>query len=102
MARAAGPTAVSPTTGDEAAQARVQVREIIGRKGHAVDAAHDALERLELAFDAGHLQRTAFLDQAILDLRRALDQADGQKLGGKSGEAARFILRAIDRGLDDA
>jgi hypothetical protein len=34
------------------------------------------------------------------DLRRALEQDDDQKLGGKSAEAARFILRAIDRELD--
>ena len=31
---------------------------------------------------------------------RALEQDEGQKLGGKSAEAARFILRAIDRELD--
>ena len=32
----------------------------------------------------------------------ALEQDEGEKLGGKSAEAARFILRAIDRALDDA
>ena len=32
----------------------------------------------------------------------ALDQEAGQKLGGKSAEASRFILRAIDRALDEA
>ncbi len=36
------------------------------------------------------------------DLMRALEQEDGEKLGGKSAEAARFILRAIDRELDNA
>lgn len=36
------------------------------------------------------------------DLRLALEQDDGQKLGGKSAEAARFILRAILRELDRA
>jgi hypothetical protein len=36
------------------------------------------------------------------DLSQALEQDDGQKLGGKSAEAARFILRAIDRELDRA
>jgi hypothetical protein len=30
------------------------------------------------------------------------EQDDGQKLGGKSAEAARFILRAISRELDNA
>ena len=93
---------MNPSPGDEAERARSEVREIIGRKGHAVDTAQDALERLQLAFDQGHLARTSFLDQAILDLRRALAQNEGHKLGGKSGEAARFILRAIDRALDDA
>jgi hypothetical protein len=39
-----------------------------------------------------------FLD----DLARALERDEGQKLGGKSAEAARFILRAIDRELDRA
>ena len=36
------------------------------------------------------------------DLEVALEQDDGQKLGGKSAEASRFILRAIDHGLDEA
>ena len=36
------------------------------------------------------------------DLDRALEQDDGQKLGAKSAEAARFILRAISRELDNA
>jgi hypothetical protein len=93
---------MSPTSDEATQQARAHVREIIGRRGHAVDNAQDALARLEEAFEARHLQRTALLDQAILDLRQALAQHDGQRLGGKSGEAARFILRAIDRALDDA
>ena len=33
---------------------------------------------------------------------RTKEQDEGQKLGGKSAEAARFILRAIDRELDNA
>jgi hypothetical protein len=36
------------------------------------------------------------------DLSVALEQDQGQKLGGKSAEASRFILRAIDRMLDEA
>ena len=36
------------------------------------------------------------------DLARALEQDEGQRLGGKSAEAARFILRAISRELDNA
>ena len=40
--------------------------------------------------------------QMLGDLMVALEQDDGQKLGGKSAEAARFILRAISRELDNA
>ena len=90
------------STGPAADEARAEVREIIARKGHATDNAREAVARLEAAFSDGALQRTPFLDQAIGDLMSALDQEDGQKLGGKSGEASRFILRAIDRALDDA
>jgi hypothetical protein len=93
---------LSPTSGPDADQARSDVREIIGRKGHAVVNARDALDRLDIAFDDGSLERTPFLAQATGDLRVALEQDDDQKLGGKSAEASRFILRAIDRGLDDA
>ena len=40
--------------------------------------------------------------QYLADLMLALEQDDGQKLGGKSAEAARFILHAVDRELDAA
>jgi hypothetical protein len=88
--------------GPAADQARTAVRDLIARKGHAVDNARDAAARLEEAFEAGDLQRTPFLDQALRDLMVALEQDEGQRLGGKSGEASRFILRAIDRSLDEA
>ena len=42
------------------------------------------------------------LDLFLGDLMRSLEQDEGEKLGGKSAEAARFILRAIDRELDRA
>jgi hypothetical protein len=71
-------------------------------KGHAVDNARAAAAGLEAAFAAGALQRTPLLDQMLGDLAVALEQDDGQKLGGKSAEAARFILRAISRELDNA
>lgn len=71
-------------------------------KGHAVMNARDAVARLELAFAAGDLVRTPAIDQMLGDLMVALEQDEGQKLGGKSAEAARFILRAIDRELDNA
>jgi hypothetical protein len=90
------------TTGPAADTARAEVRELIAAKGHAVDNARGALARLEAAFAAGDLERTPALDQFLGDLMRALEQDDGEKLGGKSAEAARFILRAVDRELDRA
>ena len=82
--------------------ARREIRDLIGAKGHAVDNARAVIERLEAAFEAGDLERTHLLMQFLADLEPALEQDDGQKLGGKSAEAARFILRAIDRALDRA
>jgi hypothetical protein len=67
-----------------------------------VDNARDVIDRLEAAFAEGALERTPGLAQALGDLEVALEQDDGQKLGGKSAEASRFILRAIDRELDQA
>jgi hypothetical protein len=78
------------------------VRELIVAKGHSVDNARAAVARLESAFAEGALQRTPSMDLYLADLMRALDQDEGEKLGGKSAEAARFILRAIDRELDQA
>ena len=82
--------------------ARVDIRELIDAKGHTVDNARAAIARLEVAFAAGDLARTPALMQFLADLEPALEQDDGQKLGGKSAEASRFILRAIDRELDRA
>jgi hypothetical protein len=82
--------------------ARTDFRELMTAKGHAVDNARAAVARLEVAFAAGDLVRTETLDQMLGDLMVALEQDEGQKLGGKSAEAARFILRAIDRELDEA
>jgi TRAP-type C4-dicarboxylate transport system substrate-binding protein len=88
--------------GPAAEAARAEFRDIIAQQGHAVDIARDGVARLERAFDEGALTPTPFLEDALRDLRAALDQEAGQKLGGKSAEAARFILRAIDRALDEA
>jgi hypothetical protein len=94
---------VTPPTRTQAAdEARRDIRVILEQKGHAVDNARMALERLDSAFDRGALMRTPELDQTIADLRLALEQDDGQKLGGKSAEAARFIARALLRQLEDA
>ena len=90
------------TEGAAADAARADVRELIAAKGHTVDNARTAVARLEAAFADGSLERTATLDLFLGDLMRALEQDDDQKLGGKSAEAARFILRAIDRELDRA
>jgi hypothetical protein len=90
------------STSSAADRARAEVREIMGRQGHAVDNARAAVARLDTAFADASLQRTTFLDQALRDLDVALAQDTGQKLGGKSAEASRFILRAVDRALDEA
>jgi hypothetical protein len=88
--------------GPAAERARADVRALIGAKGHTVDNARAAIARLDTAFADGSLQRTPSLDLYLGDLMRALEQDEGEKLGGKSAEAARFILRAIDRELDNA
>jgi hypothetical protein len=90
------------STGPGADAARADFRALMVAKGHAVMNARDAVARIELAFAGGDLVRTPAIDQMLGDLMVALEQDDGQKLGGKSAEAARFILRAIDRELDNA
>ena len=64
-----------------------------------MDNARTAAAVLEAAFASGALVRTPALDQMLADLAAALDvDADaGDRLGGKSAEAARLILRAISR-----
>jgi hypothetical protein len=92
------------STGAAADAARAAFRAHLGAKGHAVTNARAAVAGLEAALAAGHLARTPALDRMLADLAAALD-ADvgaGEKLGGKSAEAARFILRAIDRELANA
>ena len=90
------------STGPAAEAARMAFREWMDAKGHAVENARAAVAGLEAAITDGTLQRTPFLDQALGDLMAALEQDEGQKLGGKSAEAARFILRAISRELENA
>ena len=82
--------------------ARAEVRDLIAAKGHAVDNARAVIARLDQAFASGDLVKTPDLMTYLDDLHEALEQDDGQKLGGKSAEAARFILRAVDRELDSA
>jgi hypothetical protein len=90
--------------GPAAEAARAAFRAHLEAKGHAVENARAAAAGLEAALAAGALARTPALDRMLGDLAVALD-ADldaGEKLGGKSAEAARFILRAISRELDQA
>jgi hypothetical protein len=88
--------------GPQADSARREISEILDQKGHAVDNARQAIARLERAFDDGALTRTDEVDEVLRDLEVALEQDDGQKLGGKSAEAARFITRRLVRLLQDA
>ena len=90
------------TEGSAATAIRAEVRDLIKAKGHTVDNARAVVARLEAAIAAGELERTPAMDLFLGDLMRALEQDEGEKLGGKSAEAARFILRAIDRELDRA
>ena len=90
------------SSGAGADAARADIRELIEAKGHVVDNARAVIVRLDTAFAAGDLSRTPALMQFLMDLEPALEQDDGQKLGGKSAEAARFILKAIDRELNRA
>jgi len=90
------------STGPAADAARLAFRERIAEKGHVVDNARDAVAGLEAAIAANTLTRTPALALMLADLMVALEQDEGQKLGGKSAEAARFILPAISRELDNA
>ena len=91
-----------PSTGARADAARAHFRERMEAKGHTVDNAREAVAGLESAFAEGALNGTPVIEAMLADLAVALEQDEGQKLGGKSAEAARFILRAISRELDNA
>jgi hypothetical protein len=91
-----------PSTGARAEAARAAFRDALEAKGHVVENVRAAVGALQAGFVAGDLQRTPRLDQMLADLMVALEQDDGQKLGGKSAEAARFIGRAIARELERA
>jgi hypothetical protein len=88
--------------GPAADAARAEFRGWMEAKGHVVENARQAEAGLEAAFASGALERTPVIGAMLADLDLALEQDDGQKLGGKSAEAARFILRAISRELDNA
>ncbi len=90
------------SSGAPADAARAAVRATLEEKGHAVEVTRRAVAMLEQAFGEGALVRTPALERMLADLAVALERDDGQKLGGKSAEAARFISRAIARELDNA
>jgi len=90
------------SSGARANEARAEFRRLIAQPGHATDNARMAMETLESALSEGVLERTPEIDQTLADLRLALEQDDGQKLGGKSAEAARFITRRLAQLLDEA
>lgn len=91
-----------PSTGPRADAARTEFSELLARPGHATDNARAALAVLEAALSEGALERTEEIDQTLADLRLALEQDSGQKLGGKSAEAARFITRRLAVLIDEA
>jgi hypothetical protein len=72
---------------------------IAAETGHDVEKARRIRDRLEAAFADGSLARTPLLDAMLADLEAALATDDRGKVGGKSAEAARFIVRAILRSL---
>jgi len=92
------------STGPAAEAARAAFQERLAAFGHVVDNARAAAAGLEAALASGALVRTPALAAMLADLAVALagDPDAGGKVGGKSAEAARFILRAIDRELANA
>ena len=90
------------STGPAADAARAAFRARMDAPGHVVANAGEAIDGLDAAFADGSLVETPVLGAMIADLRAALAPGDDGKVGAKSAEAARFILRAISRELDSA
>lgn len=90
------------SSGPAADAARADFRAHVDAPGHAVENARAALDGLDAAFAAGALVETPVLGAMIADLRAAIDTGDDDRVGGKSAEAARLILRAVSRELDAA
>jgi hypothetical protein len=88
------------SSGPAADAARSEFRARVDAPGHTVENARIALAGLEAAFASGTLAETPVVGAMIADLRVAIDAGDDDRVGGKSAEAARFILRAISRELD--
>ncbi len=81
---------------------RAEMVALLAARGHAAETGRAALGRLERAFAEEPALRSPELERMAGDLRLALEQGAGQRLGGKSAEAARLILRAIARELGPA
>ena len=92
------------TSGPAADAARAAFRAHLEAKGHVVENARTAVAELEAALAAAHLALTPGLERMLADLAVALDTGPdaGERPGAKSAEAARFILRAISRELEQA
>ena len=95
----AGAQQATDTTAKQAVDNAAQQTEqaagaTVNAAGEAVDAAGNKIDNAANATGQA-------LDNAA-DATKETAQDAGQKLGGKSAEAARFILRAIDRELDRA
>jgi hypothetical protein len=87
---------------DRRATLRSELAAVLARPGHAVDNAREAMAMIESALATGVIERSDELDQTLADLRLALDQPEGERLGGKSAEAARFITRRLERLVADS
>ena len=94
---------MTASTGPQADAARAAFRERIGREGprgreRPARPSPGSRPRSRRARSSGRRRSTRCSPTSSV----ALDQDEGQRLGGKSAEAARFILRAISRELDNA
>jgi hypothetical protein len=90
------------SSGPAADDARREFGDLISATGHTVDNARLAVARLKRALEDGALQRTPEIDQMLADIDLVLEQDEGQKLGGKSAEAARFITRRLEQLIEAA
>ena len=77
-----------------------RIRGLRDARGHAVDSARAAADLLDASLADGSLVPTPALERMVGDLHAALAQDEGQRLGGKSAEAARLILDTIARELE--
>ncbi|MCU0483997.1 MAG: hypothetical protein MUC54_06990 [Chloroflexi bacterium] len=85
---------------DDRAALAAEIRGLREARGHATDNALLAADRLERALADGSVSPSPPLDGMLADLRAALARDERGRLGGKSAEAARFILDAIVRELE--